>query len=246
MRRPQVFAGVACIVAAAVVLLHPAVAGATPGDPQPLRDRYEPGETATVVGYTSWRAPLDAYLVANPCRRRADLCIPVIEVESVDRLVEPIPVGHYVVEETAHAARGLRMSLTFTVPADLLPGTYFVATCRRGGACRVSGDGLHVGVDPRSGERTVYHWPLDDPAIADLPEDALLLGYDGEEITAAQVRAGITRRPTEQDAVQTDIPDDSSGSRRPILWLAAGALLVGGGVAIAHLGPTRKHVRHKP
>jgi hypothetical protein len=237
-RRRYVIVGVACLVAA-VGLVGPAVARATPRDPQPLRERYEPGETATVVGYTPWRGPLDAYLIAK--------AIPLGEVESVDRLARPIPVGQLVVEETTHRTRGLRMSLTFTVPADLSPGTYSIATCRRGGACRLGGDRLHVGVDPPAGERTVYHWPLDDPAIADLPDDALLLGYDGDEITAAQVRAGITRQATEQDAVQTDVPDDgSSGAGRPILWLAGGALLVVGWLAITRLGPTRKQVRPKP
>jgi hypothetical protein len=241
MRRPRIVAAVACIVAA--VVLHPAAARASPREPQPLRERYEPGETATVVGYTRWRGPLDGYLVANPCRRVAGHCIPASEVESLDLLVGPIPVGRFVVEETAHEARGLRLALTFTVPADLSPGTYFIATCRRGGACRL-GDRLHVGIDPPSGDRTVYHWPLDDPAIADLPDDALLLGHDGEEVTAAEVRAGITRHATERGSVRTDTPDGGTdGSLPPVLWLLGGTLLVLGWWAVARLGSGRKHVR---
>jgi hypothetical protein len=228
-----------------------AAAGAAPAEPQPLRERYEPGETATVVGYTPWRGPLDGYLVVSSCRGATVPCIPVSEVESSALLAEPVPVGSFALEATAHEPRGLRMSLTFTVPADLAPGTYYLATCRRGGACRL-GDRLHVGVDPPAGDRTVYHWPLDDPAIAQLPDDALLLGHDGEEVTAADVRAGITvgdptraaGPATEQGSVRTeDAPSSHDDhSRPPLLWLLAGAAAIAGGWALTRLGPARKQV----
>jgi len=255
-----------CIgVAVAAVFSVAQSAAAAPGCPQSLRDRYEPGEEVTVVGYGCVREPSVSgaaenlvafgYLHVMP-----DPCADVDPTSTCNRWgliseappVDPaagIPLGRITLEESPHALRGLRASLTFRIPVDLAPGTYYILAC--GEPC-VAGDRtyqtwppLYIGVDPPPGEQRVHHWPLDDPAIDLLPGDALLLGPDGNEVTAAEVRAEATNDVDRSERVETaastvEARDDQT---RLILWVVAAALVLTAGWVVVRLGGPRKRIR---
>ncbi|HET8618412.1 MAG TPA: hypothetical protein VFM27_05615 [Acidimicrobiales bacterium] len=142
----------------------------------PVRDRYEPGQEVTMVGRTNegdgtWRSAgsIDAWLAP---------------VDGGERT----RVGRVAVDEPADAPDGrtLRLAVTFVLPADLAPGSYWVDVDPRVGW--MIGGTLQVGVDPAG--PVVRDWPLSEPAIGWLDDEALLVGPDGRAITAADVRAG--------------------------------------------------------
>jgi hypothetical protein len=251
----------------AAVLASPAAATAAPrGCPQPLQDRHEPGDEVTLVGYlgecidpvaasaAAEGRPLAGYLHPAP-RPERDTAFRLPGALPPPDPASGIPLGRFTLEDTGHQPRGLRMTLSFRLPADVAPGIYHVHICQD--PCTTSlTDGfrgwptpLYVGVDPPPGSRPVRSWPLDDPAIAALADDALLLGPGGEETTAAQFRtaaAGDRRAApgrTETGA-STPAPEvDSGGDVGTGVWLVAGALLGLGLWVATRLGPARKRVR---
>jgi hypothetical protein len=164
-------------------------AGAGGGDLlDPARDRYEPGQRVTMIGYTqrvgqTWRTvQFYGYLE------------PETELDSVPGM----RVGPVTVEQVAtfHRGRDLRVSIEFSLPDDLAPGRYLVDVCDRTCTTRLGyifSSTLFVGMDPDG--PVIRDWPLDDPAIRWLEDDALLAGPQWfEPLTAADVRAG--RIPT--------------------------------------------------
>jgi hypothetical protein len=150
----------------------------------PVRDRYERGEVATLVGYTSggqlgWvqDGPFFAYLVAGDVTLWADRRLPT----------EHVALGPLSVEARG---RTLRVSISFVVPERLAAGLYTVTYCNdpcTTGLGDLIGGSLAVGIDPPTGVQRA--WSLDDPEIADLADDAILSGPGGRA-TAAEVRAG--------------------------------------------------------
>jgi hypothetical protein len=180
-------------VLAVVLAVHglggapPALAGGT--HLQPVRDRYEAGEVATLVGYTSggqlgWvqDGPFYAYLVDEGTTLWASRRVPP----------ESLPLGPLTVE-----ARGstLRVSLSFRLPDQLVPGVYTVSYCNdpcTTGLGDLIGASVAVGVDP---PRPVQReWLPDDPEITNLAEDALLTGPGGS-YTAGDLRTGRVTAP---------------------------------------------------
>jgi hypothetical protein len=83
--------------------------GAAAACPQPVRDRYEAGETATIVGYTE-------DCLANHPRSSTTQDRPLygyLHADGNRPAVEPatgLPLGRFAVEETSQASRGRRMS----------------------------------------------------------------------------------------------------------------------------------------
>ena len=178
---------VVVLVALATATAVPAGAGGT--HMSPVKDRYEPGEVATLVGYTSggqlgWvqDGPFYAYLVAGEAYLWSDHRLPAGSV----------PLGPLSLEKKG---RTLRVSLSFPVPHDLAPGLYTVTYCNdpcTTGLGDLLGGSLAVSVDP---PWTVQReWPLDDPEIANLADDAVLTG-PGDAVTAGDVRAGRLAPP---------------------------------------------------
>jgi hypothetical protein len=187
---------------ATVVAPHPAGAGG--GDwMYPARDRYEPGQTVTLIGYgqvadPAWRekGPYYAYLRVDPVRAEADAARADATTD-VAPYIHPtdLRVGQVVVEDAAEPVTGgywrpQRASVTFSLPDDLAPLAYTVQLCNdpcTAGLDYLCPEPVNVGVDPAY--PIVRDWPLTDPAIRWLEDDALLVGPHGP-VTAADVRSG--------------------------------------------------------
>jgi hypothetical protein len=255
------------VVGVQLVGLPPAAAGTCPA---PLRDRYEPGDTVTLVGFTEvCRAGHGAGALTRQVTEalagdggavwgymfRMDNARPGHQ-GPLPR-PEQAPVGVFDVEVTEDEWRGWRMSLTFVLPAELEPGEYYLAMCQDPCTERVGhSHSVYVGVDPPSGhDSIVRNWPLDDPAVRDLPDDALLYGHDGQPLTAAQVRAGIriggepARPPAaaadgaSRPSARTETGSGGEGGSREVTgWLLVGSALLVGWLVVTRVGAPRKHV----
>src|SRR5688572_27200971 len=193
----------AAFAAASLVLVGglPARASAGGGDwVVPAEDRYEAGQRVTMIGYGGGvdaellsRGPFYAWLRVDPAAVDAALStssLPGPGVHSSD-----LRVGEVTVEHVGAAGGGFgreqRASVTFDLPDDLPAGRYGVVFCND--PCTLAlanfiGDLVHVGVDPD--HPLVRDWPLTDPAIRWLEDDALLVLPSGGSVTAAEVRAG--------------------------------------------------------
>jgi hypothetical protein len=202
-------AAVAAALAAALVVARPAAAGGADWM-APARDRYEPGQTVTLLGFgqavdPAWRekGPYYAYLRVDPARAEADAA--QADQSTTAPYIHPtdVRVGEVLVEEAAAPPgtapggswRRQRASVAFTLPDDLAPRAYTVQLCNdpcTAGLGYFWPEPVNVGVDPAY--PIVRDWPLTDPAVRWLEDDALLVGVDGAPVTAADVRAG--RVPT--------------------------------------------------
>lgn len=197
-------------------------AGAGGGDwVYPARDRYEAGQTVEMIGYgplgADWReqGPFYAWLRVDPAAAEA--------ADPFSGLVQPsdLRVAPVVIEELATPDRWRthRASITFDLPSDLPPGNYQVVLCTdpcSAGPGNFWPEPVHVGVDPQ--HPVVRDWPLDEPMIRWLEDDALIWAPWGERVTAADVRAGRVQAPPpappEPDGAGTTA-DDQPGAAGP-------------------------------
>ena len=255
------------LVAVGVVVGAPR-AGAKGSPLDPVQDRYEPGQTVTMIGYTSQlpgaadpRLPavygqFQGYMV-----REDEPQPPSLSTDGTGFGYAPsgVPLGPPEVQDTGRTDfPPVRVSLTFTIPHDLAAGVYFVYLAEPTGTTMLGdlmGGSLHVGVDPTY--RPSRLWPLDEPAIAELADDARVWAIDsGETLTAAQIRAGDIPPPTTwvEPLPEADGSDGSDLEARPAVaeaeaaaapsapdggrgfpgwapWLAVGVLVAAGAVA---------------
>jgi hypothetical protein len=265
------------VVAASVLTLSVETAAAAATCTVAVQDRFDPGDEVTVVGYTrgcvpaavetsmSPERPLNGFLHRDPCDlleppgpdEPSSMACSMIRNEPPPDPTGGIPVGRFTVGDTVHAARGRRISLTFRLPDDLAAGVYLVEICQdpcvTDGNRAWSGYGwptpIHVGVDPAAGERPVRAWPKDDPAIDDLPDDALVYGPDGQTITAAELRATLESGKAESggrvDTTASAETDEPEHGGRISLWLATAGLLTVLTMVAFRLGAGSKQVRPK-
>jgi hypothetical protein len=121
-------------------------------------------------------------------------------------------VGQVVVQEVPpFLGRDLRVSIEFPLPADLAPGEYVLDICDDPCLTPLGWfmpSFLHVGVDP--GYPVVRDWPLTDPAIRWLEDDALVAGPSFQPVRAADVRAG--RIPAFRPAPPATLPGPDAGA----------------------------------
>ena len=174
-------------IGGAVVLGGAAPASAGGAWFDPVEDSYQPGDTVTLVGYTSggsqgWveDAPFHGFLVGGG-----------------QRTGEPGPegfrmdVGELTIEQTGTGGYTfLRVSITFTLPSDLEPGAYTFDYCNAGCAEKLGdlvGATVHVGVPPPF--PITRSWPYGEPHVADLDPSAELSGPSGWT-TAGEVQDG--------------------------------------------------------
>ena len=235
----------------ALTLVSPTPVDAGGGDSMyPDRDRYEPGQQVTLVGYTQ---PVATRLTGNGPQNQLDwralgpwyayLRVDSHAVErDGQRDVGPSPwvhptdlrLGEVLAEETPDpgALGSLRVGVTFRLPDDLGPDTYAVAVCND--PCTMTLGWLFdvssvpVGVDPES--PIVRAWPLDEPLIRYLDDGALVSDpvcqgacddIDDWSVTAAEIRAGY--RPMPATVPPVPEPAASATTRPPASGPVAGA-----------------------
>lgn len=198
-------------LAAVLGLASPAAAGGT--WLSPVHDRYDAGDEVTLIGYTSEAPPGTAfygYLRVDPAAVTQD---PPPDgwpaVHPTDLRVGPVDV-----RGIGRAGwQATRLQLSFTLPAGLASGQYGLQICDdpcTTGVGDVIGATVWVGIGPD--HPLVREWPLDEPAIAELPDDAELTG-PGYRITAGEVRAGV--RPEMPRPDPQAIPDLPAADRAP-------------------------------
>ena len=241
--RAGIGAAVAAAALSAVALAAPAPAGAGGGDwLYPHRDRYEPGQQVLLVGYTEAiaRSTSDDSVLAKAALRGDGPYYAYLRVDpgaverSAPRDGSPWPYIHptdrrmsrVTAEEVSPVANrylSLRVSASVRLPRDLDPGVYTVIVCND--PCTTTlgwlyGSPLSVGIDPAG--PIVREWPLDDPAIRHLDDDALVVApvceADCDDIgdwtvTAAEIRAGY--RPTPVTAPREPEPAVTSTAALP-------------------------------
>jgi hypothetical protein len=209
------------VTALSTVVASPAGAGGADWM-EPARDRYEPGQQVTMIGYgygliAGYRevaqrdGPYHGYLY-GPVDDSGEYVGPAPAPGDGGTEIGPRPgirVGQVTVEEGVpdQPWQGLRVSISFRLPDDLAPGTYWVAVCNdgcRAGLGEFADSTVQVGVDPP--QPVVRHWPLTDPAIRWLDDGALLMDEHGRVLTAADVRAG--RVPPPPAVVPAPAADD--------------------------------------
>jgi hypothetical protein len=194
----------------------------------PARDRYEPGQSVVMIGYgdagPDWRekGPFHAYLRVDPVVANSALTAPDAP------LVHPtdLRVATVVVEELDPVVGASwwthRASITFDLPAGVPPAVYDIVVCAE--PCE-AGSGLggfwpepiFVGVDPP--QPVVRSWPLTEPGIRWLEDDALVAPASGQEVTAADIRAGRITPPAPAevlpDAPEPDAADPVAAADLP-------------------------------
>ena len=250
--RAGIGAAVAAAALSAVTLVVPTPAGAGGGDwLYPDRDRYEAGQQVRLVGYTRALArsaldertltraelqrngPYYAYLRVDPAAVERD----APQEDGAWPYAHPtdVQLGEVTADEIS-PARGdysLRVSATFRVPRGLASGVYDVTVCND--PCTTTlgwlfGSPLHVGIDPA--EPIVRAWPLDEPAIRYLDDDALVWDpvcragcndIDDWSVTAAEVRAGYRPTPITVPADATPAAASTTTTGPPASEPVAGA-----------------------
>lgn len=178
-------AGTACALLVALLALLTGSAAGGGAWLAPVQERYEPGQAATLVGYTQGPVadePFYAYL-----RPVDDGTLPTLD--DAGRYV-----GELVVRETTHRDYlRYRVSVTFAVPAGLPSGQYQVTYCDDPCTGRFLGDlvpsPVSIGVSPI--RPIVRMWAPEEPEIANLAPGAVLVG-PGYQTTAGALRAPPT------------------------------------------------------
>lgn len=203
-------------------------AGAGGGHLAPVRDRYEPGQSATLVGYTGGPV-LDLALLDEPfyayLRPAGDGSVPALDDSGVY-------VGDLVLRETGR--RGylqLRVSVTFDIPESLPPGEYEITYCEDPCAGRFLGDLLpspvSIGVDPV--RPVVRQWAPDEPEIANLPPGSGLSGLSPQAppSSVAATTAPATSLPVAvASAPPAPTPTAPAGDDGDMAWPLPTALVL--------------------
>jgi hypothetical protein len=135
-------------VAAWLLLIGPSPASAGGSWMYGEWDRYEPGETVTMVGYFGWGQ--QGWLEDGPffANVRPAMQSPTDQPPTV--LTAPVQFSNKVLQMSFGALEQVRIETTFVLPADLPPGQYMVAVCNVGckkGIGDLVGGPLPVGVD---------------------------------------------------------------------------------------------------
>ena len=192
-------AGTALALLFGLVALGIAPAGAGGSWLAPVQDRYESGQEATLVGYTSGPVPAEpfyAYL-----RPTGDGSRPALDDSGRY-------VGELNVRETTHRDYlRFRVSVTFDIPANLPGGEYEVTYCDDPCTGQFLGDLLpgpvSIGVSPA--RPVVRMWAPEEPEIANLAPAAVLVG-PGYQTTAGALRSPPTTAAAPPPAAPAPAP----------------------------------------
>lgn len=157
---------VAELVVAIVLVWHAPAASAKGEGLLPVRDRYEPGEVASLVGYTRGPLPTTAFEAAIA----KDMTGPAVQI------------GRLSMQATGNPDPSLavRVSITFPLPHDLPPGTYSVGMRDESRTAFGINDLLwgvmFIGVDPPAPPSR--RWAIEEPEVANLAPDAVIHGTE--------------------------------------------------------------------
>jgi hypothetical protein len=154
------------VIATALVGTTPADAGGCDGY-YPVKDRYEPGEVITMVGYSAdgleglWDSGPYVGLVRSgydddPEGTAAPVAVGQVEI---------IDVAEYIGWPGARPRPAVRASISFTITPHLAPGRYsFDAVGQdEAGVGWLCFGSLNLGVDPDHPIDRSYSWPPDEP-----------------------------------------------------------------------------------
>lgn len=151
----------------------------------PVQDRYEQGESVTLVGYVGgglYGSPGAEEFFAYLFKREGS--------GSISPRAVPLPVGELQLEPVTVGTTALyRVSITFRLPAQLSPGIYFVDYCSSACEARFGdliGGEFHVAIDPEY--PVIRGWPISEPEIANLADDATITWLGHATITAGELR----------------------------------------------------------
>ena len=211
-------AGIAMVFWMTTAAAGGAPAGGGGGDSmEPARDRYEPGQTVTMIGYgfvLVGRPSYEGAAAYHAFLRRAGSDGAGGTPSGTDLGWPGRPLGPATVQEVEpHWGRNVRVSVEFSLPDDLAPGVYEVDVCTSGCDAPLGSflpSPVHVGMDPPW--PVSRDWPLSDPAIRWL-EDGALIGTLGGTVTAADVRAGRAVDPP--PGLQTPLSGDAAAPVAP-------------------------------
>jgi len=185
----------------------------------PVRDRYEPGDMVTLVGYVGpggtlgsvQDGPFFAYLrhLEDPLQVPNQLQMAPFTPQATD-----LPLGRMLVQTTGRTDyAAYRASLRFRLPSNLPAGRYGAiycnSTCMKGLGDLIGGV-IFVGIDPDA--QISRTWPMDEPEISNLAGDAVL-DRPGMQVTAGEVRITSTFRSARPAT------GASSGGRGSATWL---------------------------
>lgn len=195
-----------------------APAGGGGGDSmEPARDRYEPGQTVTMIGYgfvVVDRPPYEGAAAYHGFLRRAGHDGDGGTPSGTDLGWPGRRLGPATIDEVEpHWGRNVRVSVEFSLPDDLAPGVYEVDVCTSGCDAPLGSflpSPVHVGMD--APWPVTRDWPLSDPAIRWLEDDALI-GTVGGTVTAADVRAGRAVDPP--PGMQAPLPEEAAAPAAP-------------------------------
>ena len=191
LRAPLAGGLIGLLSACVWILVAASPAGAGGSWLESVKDAYQPGERAVLIGYTSGgaegEAPLLAYLLPEATGTNSDGPL--------------LPLGPLLVERTgAQGYLAYRVSIAFDLPVDLASGNYTVGYCI--GTCGLDGnDGRYFGdliggfvtVGDPPAAPTSREWAIDDPAWHDVPPATTFAGPGTSgTITAAAIVAGET------------------------------------------------------
>ena len=212
-------AGAMSALALAAVVVGPEPAAAGGSWLSPVRDRYEPGDTATLVGYIGPGGTLglveDGPFFAYLRRLEGPLQVPnQLQMAPFTPQATDLPLGRMLVQTTGRTDyAAYRVSLRFRLPSNLPAGRYGViycnATCMKGLGDLIGGV-IFVGIDPDA--QISRTWPMDEPEISNLAGDAVL-DRPGMQVTAGELRMTSTFRSARPGT------GASSGGRGSATWL---------------------------
>ena len=186
---------------------------------RPVRDRYEPGEMVTLVGYVGPGGTLgsveDGPFLAHLRRLDVPLTAPnELAIAPFTPQPSDLPLGELVVQNTGRPGYlAFRVSIQFRLPSDLRVGRYGVvycnSTCTKGLSDLIGGV-IFVGTDPDG--PISREWPPDELEIANLEDGAVLTGW---QITARDACARPLEPPaTTSTPVTTASPATAANAER--------------------------------
>jgi hypothetical protein len=146
----------------------------------PVRDRYEPGETVTLIGYVGPGGTLgsveDGPFFAYLRRLDAPLRVPnQLQMAPFVPQAGDLPIGQLLVQSTGRGGSlAYRVTVEFRLPSSLAAGRYAViycnSTCTKGLSDLIGGV-VFVGRDPDF--PITRTWAPDEPARANLDGSAV-------------------------------------------------------------------------